>query len=99
MVNNSWIHLRNRDSTLCLNNDAAMADTIKARDCGWVEQMRPFITQFSNKGDIVLDPFCGFASTLIAAELEGRRSVGVELDSNRVNICLLYTSPSPRDRG
>ena len=33
----------------------------------------------SNPGDMVLDPFCGCATTPIAAELEGRRWVGMDL--------------------
>ena len=32
----------------------------------------------SNKGDLVLDPFAGYATTLIAARNHGRRWVGVE---------------------
>ena len=33
----------------------------------------------SNEGDIVLDPFCGCATTLVAAEREGRDWVGIDL--------------------
>ena len=33
----------------------------------------------SNKGDIVLDPFCGCATTLVAAEMEGREWVGIDI--------------------
>ena len=34
----------------------------------------------SNKGDLVLDPFCGCATTCVAAELEGRRWIGIDID-------------------
>lgn len=37
------------------------------------------ITCFSHPGDIVLDPFLGSGSTLLAAEAQSRRGVGFEL--------------------
>lgn len=40
---------------------------------------RRIVTASSNPGDIVLDPFCGCATTPIAAELEGRRWIGMDL--------------------
>ncbi len=41
--------------------------------------LRRIITASSNKGDIVLDPFCGCATTPIAAELEERDWVGIDV--------------------
>lgn len=40
------------------------------------------VRMFSFTGDVVLDPFCGSATTLIAAMQNGRNSVGVEIDRN-----------------
>lgn len=37
-----------------------------------------FISLHTQPGDIVLDPFCGGGSTLIAAQLLGRRAIGVD---------------------
>ncbi len=38
-----------------------------------------FIKASSNEGDIVLDPFCGCATTCVAAEQEGRQWVGIDI--------------------
>lgn len=38
------------------------------------------ITASSNKGDTVLDPFCGSATTCVAAEKLGRRWVGIDIN-------------------
>ena len=41
--------------------------------------MLPIILASSNEGDIVVDPFCGCASTCIAAEMSGRQFAGIDL--------------------
>ena len=40
------------------------------------------------RGDIILDPFLGSGSTLIAAEKVGRRCVGVDLDPGYVDLAV-----------
>lgn len=41
----------------------------------------PLIEAFTRPGDVVLDPFAGSGSTLVAARDTGRRFVGIELDA------------------
>jgi len=53
-----------------------------------LELPRRCIRLFSYKGDVVLDPFVGSGTTLIAAFMEGRIGVGVELDSNYVDLAM-----------
>jgi DNA modification methylase len=45
-----------------------------------VEALKPLITAFCPADGIVLDPFCGSGSTLVAAKELGRRYVGIEIE-------------------
>jgi site-specific DNA-methyltransferase (adenine-specific) len=45
-----------------------------------VALMDHYIRNSSKEGDLVIDPFCGAGSTLIAAALAGRRAIGIEID-------------------
>lgn len=40
--------------------------------------LRRIITASSNEGDIVFDPFCGCATTCVAAEIEDRQWIGID---------------------
>lgn len=86
MDSRSWLLLETQDPRWMLPADLAARDAFAARDIGWVEQMRPFIAHFAPPDGLVLDPFAGFATTLVAAALEGRRGVGFELDAGRAAL-------------
>jgi DNA modification methylase len=47
------------------------------------EFVRHFLTEFSNEGDVVFDPFVGFGTTLIVAEEMSRQGYGLEFDPER----------------
>lgn len=51
-----------------------------------VECMRRPITNNSKGGDLVYDPFLGSGTTLIAAQMEGRVCLGLELDPVYVDV-------------
>lgn len=46
-----------------------------------VEILTPLIRCFSKPGDLVLDPFAGSGSTCVAAVLNDRSTLGIELDT------------------
>ncbi len=47
----------------------------------WPPQLpRNLILKYTKKGDLVLDPFAGGGTTLIEAWLEGRKSVGIDIN-------------------
>jgi site-specific DNA-methyltransferase (adenine-specific) len=46
----------------------------------------PIVQAFSKEGDVVLDPFCGSASALVAARDLGRQYVGIEMSEQYAKI-------------
>jgi len=42
----------------------------------------------SNEGDIVMDPFCGCATTCVAAQQLGRKWIGVDIEKQAANILI-----------
>ena len=48
--------------------------------------LRRVIEASSNEGDMVLDPFCGCATTCIAAEQLGRRWVGIDISEKAADL-------------
>ncbi|MEI2454292.1 DNA methyltransferase [Lysobacter firmicutimachus] len=86
MDSRSWLLLEPDPPEHRLPDDLRARDGLGGRDCGWVAQMRPFVRHFSRPGETVFDPFCGFATTLLAAALEDRRGCGVEIDPERAAL-------------
>lgn len=43
----------------------------------------------TNEGDIVLDPFCGSGTTLVAAKIKGRKCVGIDISQDAVDLTRL----------
>jgi len=64
-------------------DELAMHPTVKP-----VALIADAIKDASKRSSIILDPFCGSGSTLIAAEKTGRRGHGIEIDSQYVDTAV-----------
>jgi adenine-specific DNA methylase len=47
---------------------------------------RPLLANSTRRGDVVLDPFAGSGSTMVACELLGRRAALIELEPRFVDV-------------
>jgi len=63
--------------------DLASHPTVKPLDL-----VADAILDSSNRGDVVLDPFCGSGTTLLAAEKTGRRARCMEIDVHYVDAAI-----------
>ncbi len=82
----SWLRIPPPDPRHALPQALRARDARGARDCGWVEQMTPFVRSHASADGWIVDPFCGFGTTLVAARLEGVACAGVELDPARAAL-------------
>jgi len=58
-----------------------------------VKLLRALIELTTLPGQIVLDPFCGSGSTLIAAKSAGREYLGFEVDAEAVKVAKERLAP------
>lgn len=53
----------------------------------------------SNVGDVVLDPYCGSGTTLVAAQKLGRRWIGIDASEEAVKVARARLSPACAEQG
>jgi DNA modification methylase len=71
------------ESPLVTNGDRTIHPTQKPIKV--IDYLQKAITR---KGDLILDPFMGSGTTLVAAQREGRKAVGIELDETYCAIAV-----------
>jgi DNA modification methylase len=80
------------------SEELAMHPTVKP-----VELIADAILDASKRGGIVLDPFAGSGTAIIAAERVGRRAFAMEIDPHYVDVAIkrfqIYTGESARHEG
>ena len=52
-----------------------------------LDLMKYLVLTYSNPGDLILDPFAGSGTTLVAAKDLDRRFIGIEINQGYVDIC------------
>ena len=84
------------DKTMALPTDVWYIPTINAMSkerTGYPTQkplalLHRIISASSNESDIVLDPFCGCATTCVAAQQLGRKWIGIDIEKQPVKILI-----------
>jgi len=96
----SWVYFINKGKTGTFNNEGKAihdfyeSSSIKASEKKYgkhptqkpIELMEHFVKILSNKNNIVLDPFMGSGSTGVAAILNNRKFIGIELNKKYFEI-------------
>jgi DNA modification methylase len=80
-----WYGDNSASSVFEVDTPTRNADHPTAKPIALIE---PMLRNSSRTDEIVLDPFLGSASTLIAAERLGRRCFGIELDPRYVDVAV-----------
>lgn len=80
-----WYGGNAQDSVLQVDRPAASREHPTAKP---VELITKCLANSSKQGDVILDPFSGSGSTIIAAHMLGRRAFCMELDSTYVGVAL-----------
>lgn len=57
------------------------------------DAIRQYILHYTKPGDLVLDPFCGSGGTALAALMEGRKAIAIDLSPAATFITKNYCTP------
>jgi DNA modification methylase len=110
----SWIYFVNNDTSGTFNNEGKVVhDFLESSVCPLsekkhgkhptqkpVELLERIILASTKPGDLVLDPFMGSGTTGVAALKHGRRFVGIDKESQFVDLAekRLYDESEKKDK-
>ncbi|MBQ9280112.1 MAG: hypothetical protein IJ215_03600 [Clostridia bacterium] len=83
-MRNSFYYIKKEE--LRESADEIAKDFMSCRDISYISQVMPLIEEFTNEGDTILEPFCGLGTTVIAAGMIGRKSIGIEIEESRFHL-------------
>src|SRR5512136_1326912 len=61
------------------------------------DAIQQYIRHHTGPGDLVLDPFCGSGGTILSAQLEGRKGIGIDLSPAASFFASTLCSAPPLD--
>jgi site-specific DNA-methyltransferase (adenine-specific) len=78
--------------------DVATINNMAAERTGYPTQkplalLERFVAAHSREGELVLDPFCGSGTTLVAAQKLKRRAIGIDASAEAIRIASARVSP------
>ncbi len=53
-----------------------------------IDLLRRVVLSSTNKGDVILDPFAGSSTTGLAATMNGRKFIGIDMDKNFLDLSI-----------
>lgn len=72
------------------NYTGVFTDLVEEKGWYWKKPpslMERLVRIYTNPGDTVLDPYCGYGTTLEACSKWGRESIGIDIDQERIDYC------------
>lgn len=82
------------ESVLNATNTTYLTHNIHPYPAKFIPQIPDFmIDEFSNEGDLIMDPFCGSGTTLVESRIHKRKSIGIDINPIASLVSKVKTTP------